>query len=1859
MEPMLDEFEAVAATVAYYAPRIDLVSNLTGQFVSGPDINAAYLRRHLRQPVRFAESMALLYERGYRIFLEASPMPTLLSMGERCLQEASATWLPSLRKGREDWQQILQSLAALYTLGVPVDWNAFEAGFAPPHRQRRLNLPTYPFQRQRYWLEMKPPRHTPAVPEGHPLLGRRLRSPVVKETVFEAQLDPRSLPFLADHQVLGLLVVPATAYVEMALVAAVAAFGPGVWTLKDTVIHEALILASEESRPVQLVLSGQAGEATYQIFSLRADSSSKEDWQLHAGGTIVREQTEQAGDGPALERIQERCRNELAIDNFYEGFDRRGIAFGPAFRGVAQVWRGEDESLGRIQLPAALNAETAAYQIHPALLDACWQALAALWDTPELAGQDTYMPVGVDSFRFYRRPGRRLWSHARLRPQPPEATRTGASAETITGDLWLYDEGGQLVAEVEGLRARRATLDSLRRALRGAGSAETWREWLYEVQWTPQALPALQESQPAGAAGPVRLADIAGRLHSRAAALEDQLGLAGAAELLPQLDALSVDFVLLALQQLGWPFAKAGVVTFDALVQATGVVAKHHALLRRILAMLVEAGFLQTRGEAWEVVAAPPVADPAPRLASLEERYPAYAGEIALFGRSAARLAEVLRGEVDPLELLFAPGARYTAEHLYGAAPTAQMFNTLLAEAAAGVIAGAPPGRKWRILEIGAGTGGSTGAILPLLPREGVEYTFTDVSNLFLVKAKEKFGRHPFIEYRLLDIERDPASQGFAPESFDLIIAANVLHATGDLRQTLAHVRQLLSPGGALALLEGAAPRRWIDLTFGLTPGWWKFNDKQLRPAHPLLSPPQWRRLLAESGFGETAAVPGDEGATMTLFPQAILLANARQTPVDRPTENWLICGDGRGAGAELAGRLREQGVGCALVTSGERFARLSEDHWQLNPAKPEEFRQLLAEVAEKVGAPAKVVHMWSLDVAPGAEFDACGLDAALTLATGSALHLAQALAGADLPLTPRLWLVTEGVQAIGTQGPRPPAQAPVWGLGRIIALEHPELYGGCLDLDPGAGSEREQLDHLLAEIERSNGEQQLAFRAGARYVARLVRRKDAGGNEPPVVKGREPVRLEVTSPGILDSLELRPLARRAPGPGEVEVEVVAAGLNFRDVLSALGLYPGDAGPLGGECAGRISAVGEGVSEFAVDDEVIAIAPGSLGSFVVIRREKVFPKPSRLTFVEAATVLSAFMTATYTLHHLAGMRRGERVLIHAAAGGVGMAAVQLAQRAGAEIFATAGSPEKRARLRSLGVHHVMNSRTLEFADEIRRITGGRGVDVVLNSLADDFIPHSLSVLTENGRFLEIGKRGIWTAGQVAELYPRVAYHVIDLVAKMEEDPALIQQINRQIIDLVEAGELTPLPHQVFPLEEAATAFRTMAQAKHVGKIVITYPPTGAATSEPTVVRADAAYLITGGLTGLGILTAQRLVAEGARHLVLLGRRAPSETARKAIQTMEQAGARVMTFQADVADEARLKQLLADIANTMPPLRGVIHSAGVLDDGALLQQNWARFQTVFAPKVTGGHLLHTLTRHLPLDFFILFSSASAVLGSPGQSNHAAANAFLDALAHYRRGQGLPALSINWGAWGQIGAAAERSVDERVSARGIGAISPEEGWQALWHLMQRSPGTTDAPAQVGVFPVDWTKFLALGASPFFNDLAAIAPAQSQTADAGRTRANGHHESGAGAITETAGIRQRLAEAPASKRRPLILAFVRDEAQKVLGLPPGQTIDQQQPLQELGLDSLMAVELRNLLGSRLELDRPLPATLVFDYPSVESLASYLMNELFGRELDKTPAPVEQSAERDKKVAELEALSEDEAEALLLAELAAMKRK
>ncbi len=482
-----------------------------------------------------------------------------------------------------------------------------------------------------------------------------------------------------------------------------------------------------------------------------------------------------------------------------------------------------------------------------------------------------------------------------------------------------------------------------------------------------------------------------------------------------------------------------------------------------------------------------------------------------------------------------------------------------------------------------------------------------------------------------------------------------------------------------------------------------------------------------------------------------------------------------------------------------------------------------------------------------------------------------------------RLLVVTRRAQSV-TDHPEPVAiaQAPVIGLGRVIAGEYPRLRCKLVDLDSGADDGG--LGSLLDEIRSADEEDEIAWRGTDRYVHRYL---PAPGLPPEAERGPiktgSPYRLAARRPGTLDGLVFQTLTRRPPGPGEVEIEVVAAGLNFSDVMKALGMYPGLPDgplPLGAECSGRIAAVGKGVEGLRVGDEVLAVAGFAFASHVVARAELVAPKPPSLSFEEAATLPIAFLTASYALEHLGRLAEGERVLIHSASGGVGLAAIQLARRVGAEVFATAGAPEKREYLRGLGIECVMDSRSLEFADEVLRRTGGGGVDAVLNSLPGQAIPRGIAVLADYGRFLEIGKRDIFQNARLGLLpfHKNLSFSAIDLDRVIRERPALLGKMLRDIVRRVADGELAPLPHRAWPVNEAVDAFRFMQAGRHIGKVVLTFgePPVARvpAEDEPLTFRADATYLITGGLGGFGLAVARWMAERGAGTLVLMGAAAP-------------------------------------------------------------------------------------------------------------------------------------------------------------------------------------------------------------------------------------------------------------------------------------------------------------------------------------------------------------------------------------------------
>ncbi|MEH2102375.1 MAG: type I polyketide synthase [Nostoc sp.] len=568
---------------------------------------------------------------------------------------------------------------------------------------------------------------------------------------------------------------------------------------------------------------------------------------------------------------------------------------------------------------------------------------------------------------------------------------------------------------------------------------------------------------------------------------------------------------------------------------------------------------------------------------------------------------------------------------------------------------------------------------------------------------------------------------------------------------------------------------------------------------------------------------------------------------------------------------------------------------------------------------------------------------------------------------------------------------------------------------------------------------------------------------------------------------------------------------------------------------------------------------------------------------DAATIPAAFVTAFYALHDLAKINRGQRILIHAAAGGVGQAAIQIAQLAGAEIFATA-SPGKWEVLRGLGVQHIFNSRTLDFSEEILAQTQGEGVDIILNSLTGDFIPRSLAVLKPQGKFVELGKIGIWQAEQVQQIKPNIDYLVVDLVDLCRQQPELVQAILQNLVQEFSRDELQPLPYQVFPMTTVIDAFRYMQQGKHTGKVVIE------GKRELKKINSQGTYLITGGLGGLGLLVAEWLVKKGARHLVLLGRNAPKADVQLRIQKMEAIGVNITVAEVDVSQRQALADVLTKIAESGTKLAGIIHAAGVLADAALMQMSWQKFEQVIATKVLGAWNLHTLTRHQPMDFFVLFSSATALFGSPGQGNHVAANTFLDILARDRTLQGLPGMSINWGIWSEIGAAAEATSQMR--QRGINAITPSQGIEVFEYLLSQPI------AQVGVIPIDWQVFSREISSRFVERFGD----EKNIFNTSQVNISNQKQ------TLPSRILEQLSLA-GEKSYELLDTYLRGEIARILGFKLND-INPKAGFFDLGMDSLTAIEFKNRL--QIDLECLLPATVAFDYPTVESLVKYLAEEV-----------------------------------------------
>ncbi|MGO9803056.1 MAG: SDR family NAD(P)-dependent oxidoreductase [Steroidobacteraceae bacterium] len=1713
---------------------IPFYSTVTGERLSGKSLDADYWWHNVRAPVQFERVVCGMAGAGISIYLEIGPHTALRRYLLDCLEDAGVAGrvISTGSRGDDSVERIHSAASQALIAGAQMEWERLF-----PWRGRNVELPNYPWQRQRHWHATTSDslglldRRTE-----HPLLGYPLQR---GEPAWEVTLDTLRVPFLADHVIGESTVFPGSGFAELALaMAACWQRGETLHEVEDLEIRAPLLLAAAPSRTVRCALDPRDGQ-----FSVRSREQLSEDgWTEHAVGRLLAKPTD-------LRLSRLRCTLPSRAADFTarshaDATGAVGLAYGPAFQTISQGWIEGESALAALSVPESLQADLAHYLLHPALLDCAFQLILELL-APHAASYTgfTFVPVRVGRLSCRGAAGPARYARAQLLTRGPHS---------VSARFEIFDEGLQPVALLEDVRFQ---------------SIRTQRQVAEQVRYLHYAAVPRPLPEAAQAAAASRFPELAPALEKCC----DDRGVRRAVsqyatEVEPLLSELCDRFVREALGR-----------GIDPVVDEARPFHAH--LLARADGLLDEEQ--------------PPPGSAQDIWNSLISDYPDYFHIIHAVGCVGLHLPALLRGErslaaVHPEKN---PGAAFLREVL--GANLRSLLGAAIQEQIHAALTGLPEGRRLRIVEISSGGPALGGEICRAIDFDRADYRFLSDDESGRDEALRLRERHPAVQVAAL------TSEALAPDA-DLAI---VWLDGADLRDALRALecaRAQLQAGGCL-LIIGQHAARWLDFVFGRDPAWWNDADDLSRSQRG--DPPGfWMARVQGAGFSVQGRYwhgePLDSGPFLLLAMRTLEV----ESPVVRAAASarqWLVLADGAGYAAQLSARL------CARLE--EQGAAVT----QAAVAHPGDIATVLQGAAgEQARLPDGIIYLNGIDTLRGAVDAEVLLDAQVEHCAAAAA-IARACESSHLP-TLCCFVTADSATYLlpGRHASGAPGGAALFGFVRTLMNEAGNCRVRLIDLETATADIDATARALARELQSGSDEQEVILtHRGERYAPRLrlcgVPAPDGGA---PAV-GQQATRLGFSVPGQLRNLRWMTGPRCEPGDGELEVAVKATGVNFRDIMYALGLLSdeavegGFAGPsLGLEFAGVVSRVGSNCDRIAPGDAVLGFAPSSFGDYMVTRAAAVAPIPAGLSFEAAATLPSAFFTAYYALHHLARLREGERVLIHGACGGVGLAAIQIARWCGAEVFATAGTDAKRDFLRLLGVEHIFDSRSLEFADQILEQTAGQGVDVVLNSLAGEAINRNLRILKPFGRFLELGKRDFYENTHIG-LRPfrnNLTYFGIDADQLMANEPALAQRLFAELLALFSDGVLRPLPHRDFDVENVVDAFRYMQQSRHIGKLVVTYrerfgnaPAAGASPGARLQLASNATWLVTGGLSGFGLRTAEWLAERGVRNLVLVGRRGPEalET-RTALARLERQGVRVLARARDVTERAALESLLEEIARELPPLCGVVHAAMVVDDGLIRDMSAEQIRRVLAPKIAGAYLLDELTRHLPIEYFVLYSSATSLLGNPGQGNYVAANSALATLARARRAQGLPATCIHWGAIGDVGfLARNQKLKEALQSRmGGAALASATALAALEAMLLANS------SDLGVLDFQWSalnRSLPSAGSPKFSELA--------------------REGGGDVAQEDGGLDwwQLMAELPPEEFDKRLIELLKVEIGEILRTGADK-IDASLSLQEMGLDSLMGVELSVALESRFGV-RP-PVLLLSDTPTVSKMAAWLSAQLRG---------------------------------------------
>ncbi|MDI5933040.1 type I polyketide synthase [Halomonas kalidii] len=1713
--PAMDPIEAgVIDALAGLTPGAEqrrYVSTVTGSALAGGELGAEYWWHNIRQPVLFASAIQTLIDEGINTFIEIGAHPILRryladALGER---ERDGLVIPTLERAKPAERCITQAVGQALLSGTAVDARRWF-----PVEGRSVDLPRYPWQRERHWVK--------GTGDGqglldryyeHPLLGYRL---VQQPHAWESQLDTGRLPWLADHVVGEGAVFPGAGFVELALAAARRGGELPLIDIEELEIRAPLLLDGANGRRVRVHAEPADGRLTIRS----REPVSGGDWQLNAVARLMAQSRGFLLRRPAPTRPARAP--DVTLADHLGMAERLGLHYGPAFQAIAHAWVEDESVIGEIALPAAIRDDLDALHLHPGILDSAFQLFIPLLARQGLHDDGlAFVPVRVGRLQFRPGGGVPALAHARMRQRSPHS---------FTADFELYDEQGQAVAVLSETRFKAVRL-----------KRQHHQRFSYlDVRLTPAPRrPAALDLGPLHAALPGLLDDF-GRLTGRRFA----------GEVDPLLDSLAEAFATRALHQLAGG-ERLSHARYRELIRSRFDV---QPLLDQLLRLLGNTGRLTADERGWTLHDDEDGVEATTIWQLLMSDYPDYFAPIQRLGRFGLHLPALLAGSANAESLgLDVDGLALLNRQLLGNAGW-QALAGGLRDALGQVLAGLPAGQRLSLIEAGPSAPALGERLCDLIDPDRCDYRVLAVDDASWHQAEQLQERHP-----LIDIERLDALDEQATPAQLALVSLEIGHRQRN-RRLLDALPARLAPGAQLLLL-GLHPSAWLD-TLLATPG--------LHDGGTTLHATELAEVMARLealGATDLQSVPLEEEGRGAYLLHA-RLPGQPAPPLATPPLAYQLIADGasHGLAERLAAALEARGLP----------ARVSE---ALDAASP---------------PPTALV-----DLRQGGERCA------------QAARWAQELE--RLGDQTRLWLVTRGVAGMWGNAHEAPADAALWGFGRSLANESSAQAVHLLDLPIGeAALDDAVLDALVAELTAPDAETEIVLDVqGQRHATRL-RTLPAPGAPAPHAMPRRAMTLGFALPGQLRHLTWTPSPLPDPAAGEVEVQVRATGLNFRDVMYTLGLLSdeaienGFAGPtLGLEFSGIVTVVGPGVEDLAVGDAVVGFGPASFSDRLIAHRDAIAPIPEGVSFAAAATIPTTFFTVYYALKHLARLAPGEKVLIHGAAGGVGIAAIQVARWLGAEIHATVGSDEKRDFLRLQGIERLYDSRSLTFAEEILEETGGRGVDVVLNSLAGEAINQNLRALRPFGRFLELGKRDFYENTHIG-LRPfrnNLSYFGIDSDQLMKEQPGLTHELFGEMMALFHDGTLSPLPYTAFSTQQVVAAFRYMQQARQIGKVVVTHEQPIAPARHPAPPSSDtlslpprASYLVTGGLGGFGLKTAQWLASRGARHLILVSRRgASSQEAQAGVAALRAQGVEVEAVACDITDGAALERLLDECRERLPPLRGVVHAATVIDDGLIRNLDADRIRRVLAPKVEGARHLDALTRDDALDFFVLYSSATTLFGNPGQASYVAANHWLEALATSRRARGLPATCLRWGAIDDVGFLARntRTRDALQERLGGSALHSDDALRVLEQLLMHHDDRLGGPS-LGVLELDWgalSRFLPTAAAPRFQELAR------QAEDDDRAE-EGNDD-----------LAALFAELPAEELHGAVTDLLRAELAGIL-LIEEDKIDVHRSVYDMGFDSLMGVELMTAIESRLGVQ--VPVMVLSEASTLDKLAGVLIGKL-----------------------------------------------